>query len=153
MPFLIASSDISDLIVASPHLHTTANKSYYGVRILTGKQHGAITPRGKYVVLIGSAASSGKVRVIGSFMPSFGGWTEDLIIEADSTLGDILVVEAVNENTILDNEHPWYVSLVTVYNFQSNSSDDFPCYHWIGDEESVSFTARTSECTYTSAIH
>ena len=85
------------------------------------------------------------MKVDGTFMPSFGGAIDDLIIEADGTLGDILVVEAVNESTFFDNEDPWYVSLVTVYNFQSNSSDDFPCYHWIGDGESVSFTARTSE--------
>ena len=101
-----------------------------------------------YVVIVGSVASSSKVKVSGSFLPSFGGRCNDLIIEADGNLGDILVVEVVNEHTFFDNKHPWYVSLVTVYNFQSNSSENFPCYHWVGNEESVSFTAHTSECIH-----
>ena len=40
---------------------------------------------------------------------------------------------------------PWYVNEVQVHNLQSKIQEVFPCYHWIGDGDSVSFTAHTSE--------
>ena len=101
-----------------------------------------------YISIIGSVASSGKVKVDGCFLRGHDGQGyDDLIIEADGNLGNILVVEVANEDKIFDNELPWYVSLVTVHDFQNDSCEDFPSYHWVGNEESVSFTAHTSECT------
>ena len=126
-------------------LHPAANKSYYGVRIVTGKLDAILTGgRSMYITIIGSVASSSKMKVDVSF------WGfDDLIIEADGNLGNILVVEIADHHTWHDKK-PVHVSFVTVHDFQSDSCEDFPCYHWVGNEESVSFTAHTSECTHLS---
>lgn len=74
------------------------------------------------------------------------GTTENLIIESSGDLGTVLVVVLGNDKSWLAPlGAPWYVNEVQVHNLQSKIQEVFPCYHWIGDGDSVSFTAHTSE--------
>ena len=66
---------------------------------------------------------------------------DDMIIETDQHLGDIQVVGVgLDYDWIADIEshNPvfqchWYVSYVSVIDFQNTRSEiQFPCYHWIG---------------------
>ena len=66
---------------------------------------------------------------------------DDMIIETDQHLGDIQVVGVgLDYDWIADIEshNPffqchWYVSYVSVIDFQNRRSEiQFPCYHWIG---------------------
>lgn len=69
---------------------------------------------------------------------------DDLIVESSEDLGDILVVVLGNNNGwFTDQGTPWYVKYVRVYS--DNKEVVFPCYHWIGDEEHIHFTAYTSK--------
>lgn len=69
---------------------------------------------------------------------------DDLIVESSEDLGDILVVVLGNNNGwFTDQGTPWYVKYVRVYS--DNKEVVFPCYHWIGDEEHIHFTAHTSK--------
>ena len=127
-----------------------ANKNYYGVRIVTGYQVGAGTKdTGIYITLIGSKASSGKVKIISclkAFEGTFSRRTyDDLVVECDGDLGEILVVVVGNDAMWACLGTPWFVDFVTVHNFQSKQNDEFPCYYWIGSHECVSFTAHTSK--------
>ncbi len=128
-----------------------ANKGYYGIRIVTGKQLSArMSDSGVYITLIGSKASSGKVYIC-KWLKIFSQSTsrqsyDDLLIETDQDLGEILVVILGNDEAWFCSGigAPWFVDFVMIHNFQSKGTDEFPCYHWIGDGDSVSCTAHTS---------
>ena len=119
---------------------------------MTGEQQGAgTTDTGVYVQLIGSSGHSGKVYLQG-FLDILldkdidRGTSENLIIESSGDLGTVLVVILGNDKSWLAPlGAPWYVNEVQVHNFQSKIQEVFPCYHWIGDGDSASFTAHTSE--------
>ena len=71
---------------------------------------------------------------------------DDFIIESDSDLGDIQVVIIGNEGSWLGGSSAWYVDFTVVYNLKNDSSEEFPCYHWIGSNgDEVSCTAHTSK--------
>ena len=103
-----------------------------------------------YITLIGSKASSGKVKIGGWLKALKGGSKrqtfDDLIIESDGDLGVVLVMAVGNKKDLLDDlGAPWYVDFVMVHNFQSSLNEEFPVYHWIGDGDCVTCTAHTSE--------
>ena len=128
-----------------------STKSYYGVRIVTGCQEGAGgMDTDVYITLFGSKGHSGKIALSSILAVLKGRFSrrtfDDLVIESDCDLGEILVVGVGNEKEWLaDMGAPWYVDFIMVHNFQRNSSDEFPVYHWIGDGDYVTCTAHTSE--------
>ena len=131
-----------------------AGKYYYGVSVVTGKQKGAGTSdTGVFVQLIGNKGQTDKVYLQNHLAILLDrdidrDTTENLTIETGGDLGEVLVVVLGNDKSwrALDGA-PWYVNEVEVFNFQSKVQERFPCYHWIGDGDEVSFTAHTSECT------
>lgn len=129
----------------------------YGLAIQTGKQLLAGTPdSGVYVTLVGSGGHTGKIYIHSALTFAIskkyiGRGTIDFVIvksKADHDLGEVLVVilgidKNRRQNVIPD---PWFVDCVYVYNFQTKKPiSTFPCYHWIGSGDSVSFTAHTSK--------
>ena len=130
----------------------TGDKYYYGVRIVTGSAEGAGADFTNeiYMELVGSNAESGKVKLT-DFMTTMEGSFrrkkyDDLVIESDKDLGEIQVVVVGNGHEFVKSLFPcWFVDFVIIHNFQSKTSEDFPCYHWIGVGDHVSFTANTSE--------
>ena len=72
--------------------------------------------------------------------------TENWLVVTNQDLGDILVVIVGNSVDTSSQwmEDTWYVSFVGVANPQTNTVEHFPCYHWIGENSSVSITAKTS---------
>ncbi len=131
--------------------YISAHKGYYGIRIVTGKQFLAGTTDTRvYITLIGKQASSGKV-YLSHWLNIFSKPTsrrtyDDLLIETDQELGEILVVVLGNDKGwfLGGDGSSWFVDFVMVHNFQSKGTDEFPCYHWIGEGDYVSFTAHTS---------
>ena len=126
------------------------SKFYYGVRIVTGVQKGiGASDPNIHLELIGTKAMSGPVKVKTGWLgalrrPHRRQVCDDLIVESSEDLGDILVVVLGNNNGWFTNHGtPWYVKYVTVYT--NNKEVVFPCYHWIGEEEHVHFTANTSK--------
>ena len=102
-----------------------------------------------HLELIGTKAMSGPVKVKTGWLgalrrPHRRQVCDDLIVESSEDLGDILVVVLGNNNGwFTDQGTPWYVKYVRVYS--DNKEVVFPCYHWIGDEEHIHFTAHTSK--------
>ena len=131
-----------------------AGKCYYGVRIVTGQLAGAGTAdTGVFVNLIGSKGQSGKIYLMNWLTALTGAVKrctyDDLMVESDGDLGDILVVVLGNDKSWISLiGAPWYVDFVTVCNIQTHSQQEFPCYHWIGDGSSISFTASTSKLNF-----
>lgn len=119
---------------------------------MTGSAKGAGGDWSKdvYVKLIGSRAQSGKVCLTSLVATMEGSFTrkkyDDLVIESHCDLGDILVV-VIGISHELDKclDPLWFVDFMIIHNFQSNGTDDFPCYHWLGDGDYVSCTAHTSK--------
>ena len=129
-----------------------AGRYNYGVSVVTGEQNGAGTSdTGVFVQLIGSKGHSGKVYLQGLLDVLSGesiekGTSENLVIESSGDLGKVLVVILGNDESFLAPlGAPWFVNEVQVHNFQTKVHQVFPCYHWIGDGDSVSFTANTSK--------
>ena len=128
----------------------TATKYCYDVTIVTGKQEGAgPSDTGVFVRLVGSKGQSKKVYLQSFLKVLFGKGIkaeDSLTIESEGDLGDILVVILGNDKkSIATSGAPWYVNEVLVNNFQNKEHKVFPCYHWIGDRDHVSFTAETGE--------
>ena len=95
-----------------------------------------------YIRLVGRHAESGNVKLTDFWRKKYN----DLVIESDADLGEVLVVVVGNEHALLPfYDPPWYVDFVMVYNFQSKTNEDFPCYHCIGPGDHVSCTAHTSK--------
>ena len=123
------------------------SKFYYGLRIANGTLGGSGTDdTGVYALLVGTSGATTKLYILGYFGSLKGGTCEDLVVEADRDLGDVKVVIFGNEkNWFLPTNDQWFVNYSIVYNF--NGVDkvgvQFPCYHWIGDNESISSTSAT----------
>ena len=124
--------------------------------MLTGSQKGAGTPDpGVYITLVGSNGHSGKL-YLQSFLGALlrkvihEGTSTNIVIESSGDLGQVLVVILGNDDSSLKNPltDPWYVEDVGVYNYQSKQQEVFPCYHWIANGDSVSFTAHTSKSSF-----
>ena len=127
----------------------SADKYYYGISIMNGKQLGAGTSSPEaFISLIGRSGHSGKLYLQG-FLSLLSGNTvhrdtwDNVIIESTENLGEILVVVLGIDKSLIND--PWYVDEVGVYNFQSSKHDAFPCYHWIGNGDNVSITTRTGK--------
>lgn len=110
-----------------------------------------------YITLIGSKAATGKVQLMDSKEFFEGGLKAhshvDLVIETDHNLGDVqVVVLGIDGKIGIDNA--WFVNYTMVYDFlKSKEESEFPCYHWIKEDESVSTTAATSKCSYIASIN
>ena len=120
------------------------------MRIVIGEPFGAgMAGDGAYIRLIGDKAQSEKVAVKKDwdfFDRHLSRTYSDMIIETDKDLGDILVVSLGIKKDWSPSLKYWYVDYVMVDNHQSKKTKQFPCYHWIGDGDSVSFTANTGMC-------
>ena len=134
------------------NVNYTGDKYYYGVRIVTGSAEGAGADFTNeiYMKLVGSNEESGKVKLTDFVSTMEGSFRrkkyDDLVIESDKDLGEIQVVVVGNGHEFVKSLFPcWLVDFVIIHNFQSKTSEDFPCYHWIGVGDNVSFTANTSE--------
>ena len=113
--------------------------------ILTGNQPGAETvDAGVYFSLAGRKRSSKRIRF--NFVGAKKKSHEYIVVESDEDLGGVLVVELGNEEYfILDAADSWYVDQTSVFFFENESALVFPCYHWIGNGDSVTSTAKTSK--------
>ena len=104
-----------------------------------------------FVQLIGNKGQTSKVYLQNCLKVLVGhdidhDTTENLIVESSGDLGEVLVVVLGNDKSWLAPlGAPWFVNEVQVHNFQSKVQERFPCYHWIGDRDEVSFTVHTSE--------
>ena len=69
---------------------------------------------------------------------------EDILIEVDGNLGDIQVVIIGNEKSW---QRSWFIKYIEIYQhlFDKVKRVIFPCYHWIGSNDSVSITSSTSK--------
>ena len=123
-----------------------AGHYYYGVRILTGSQPDA----GKdwradiRITLVGSQARSDGDQMF-SWWEYFGSDNmhyDDLILECSESLGQVQVVLLENKAT---NAQSWYVDFVEVNDVQTADKQIFPCYHWIGADDTVSCSSSTSK--------
>ena len=127
----------------------SGDKFYYEVQIKTGSQEKAgANELGYYITLVGSKGSSGKIDIDSQICGALQRGEEDKIfVECNGELGEILVV--VLGNTLswlpIKEKWPWYVEFVKVYNYQSKCRNKFPCYHWIGPGDHISFTAHTGK--------
>ena len=108
---------------------------------------------GVYITLIGSGGHTGKVYLHSALTKAIskkyiGRGSIDFVLvksKADHDLGEVLVVILGIDKKSRLIPDPWFVDCVYVYNFQANKMTTFPCYHWIGSGDSVSFTAHTSK--------
>lgn len=121
--------------------------------IVTGDQKGAGTPHtGAYITLVGNKGHSGEVQ-LQNFLSVLieqsldKGMSSNFVIESSGDLGEVLVVILGIKKSKLSNKlvDPWYVDDVGVYNYQSKRQEVFPCYHWLNNGDSVSFTAHSSK--------
>ena len=111
---------------------------------------------GVYINLIGSGGHTGKVYIHGALTKAImkkyiGRGSTDFILiksKADHDLGEVLVVVLGIDKKSRLIPDPWFVDCVYVHSFQSNKTSTFPCYHWIGSGDSISFTAHTSKQHY-----
>ena len=114
---------------------------------MTGSQQ-ACSAKAKDVFFTVAGTKSQSNRISLGFFQRLAEWDsfqedthDDMIIETDQHLGDIQVVgvgleydriaEIESHNPIFQCH--WYVSYVSVIDFQNKRSEiQFPCYHWIG---------------------
>ena len=138
------------------HHPPTAEKFYYGLRIVTGSQtYAGTTDIAVYVRLTGAKYTT--TIPIGTedgfstiFKTYFGtGTFDDVLIECDAEIEtDVFTVGLkVPFGTIFNY---WYVDFMQVYDFQKvNKIETFPCYHWIGSPNNeISCTAQTSKPSF-----
>ena len=141
---------IVSIIVTS--LFFTAEKGYYGIRVVTGKMITAGTSMGEleYVQIVGDKAASKKVYLTGLLTKIDAGSCEDLTIETVKTLGKIqVVILGMDENLIDDVWFPAY-SEVYYLSYQADQAQQrFPCYHCIKQDKSVTTTSKASKHAYT----
>ena len=132
-------------------------KYYYGVSIMNGKQAGARTHSPHvFITLTGTNGCSGRLHLHG-YLSLFTGGNDHVdkldcvAFESSGDLGEIMVVTLGIGNSSLC--HTWYVREVGVYNFQSETKESFPCYHWIRSGHSVSVTTKTGKHIYMSICY
>ena len=107
---------------------------------------------GVYFSLTGSKRSSDRIRF--NFLGAKKKSHEYVVVESDEDLGGVLVVELGNEKyLLLDSADSWYVDQTTVFLFESKTKIVFPCYHWIGNGDSVTITAKTSKLKSVVTLH
>ena len=136
------------------------SKSYYGVRIVNGSQAASGTnDTGIHIILVGNNGCTEKIYLAG-YWSVFGGVGsaskyEDLVVQTDKKLRDVKVLlygNDANWTGLFNNE--WYVEFSVVYPLSSVGKDvEFPCYHWIGDGETISTTSATSEHVLITNFH
>ena len=115
--------------------------------ILTGSQPEAgTTDTGTvYFSLTGSKKSSGRIGFSFFEFRRKKSSHNYVIVETDEDLGGVLVVELGNTNNFLELADAWFVDQTSVFLFENEKELVFPCYHWIGNGDSVTTTAKTSE--------
>ena len=125
-----------------------AGKFYYGLRIVNGAMLGAgTTGADVFFDLVGSEATTGKVSIYSYFTMSFSGISagtcEDIILETDKKLGEVLVVLLGIDGGGWDTT--WFVNYSAVKYLAEDVEAMFPCYHWIGKNQVISTTSKTSK--------
>ena len=115
---------------------------------MTGCQETAGTASQVYMELIGTEAQTGKID-IGDFWKMFqssDATFDDYIIECDGDLGEVQLVTLGNSGyRHVNSEAGWYVDFTFVVNLQTKVEQIFPCYHWIGDDDSFTDSAQCGE--------
>ena len=138
------------------HAHLSESKFYYGLRIANGTLGGSGTDdTGVHALLVGTSGATTKLYILGFFDKLKGGTCEDLIVEADSNLGDVQVVIFGNDKDWFHfTNDKWFVNYSIIYNLNGVdiASVRFPCYHWIGDSDSVSTTSATCNLSIAIAV-
>ena len=100
---------------------------------------------GIYVELIGDKARTEKIGIA-----SFFDWLthttdvyDDFIIECEIDLGEIQLVTISNDTIRLPlTTANWFIDYTYVINLKSKFEQNFPCYHWIGNEENHTNSAN-----------
>ena len=118
---------------------------YYGVRIVTGSPADSTVCDGDIeITLVGNEAVSSGNCVL-SWLDTFRKKSRryfDFILVCDGSLGEVLVV-ILHKNASLISQ--WYIDFVEVYNFEPSQKRVFPCYFWIGNNDSIYSSSATSE--------
>ncbi|CAI8052357.1 Polyunsaturated fatty acid 5-lipoxygenase, partial [Geodia barretti] len=121
-----------------------ADHYYYGIRVVTGSQEEAGTDFNAdiYATLIGNKARSDGDKMLGwwEIFSNDNKQCNDLILECSQSIGEVLVVSLENKAS---GKHSWYVDFLEVHDFSSAEKRVFPCYHWIGAEDSISCSSST----------
>lgn len=153
LSWTISRSSCNDLPLILNHF--IAAKGYkYQVSIETGEQTEAGTKdSGVFIQLIGSSGHSGKVNIQDALKRLFStrikvkpGTVESFVVESSGDLGKVMIVVIGNDKSrFTPLGAAWFVNQVCIHDYQSGIQENFPCYHWIGDGDSVSFTAHTSK--------
>ena len=123
------------------------DKFYYATRIVTGEQGDAGTLASAYIVLIGDKAKTTIIHIqtLAKHVKESGTY-DDFIIECDRDLGDIqLVTVGVGKKCPACLWARWYVGYTLVKNLRDGKETIFPCYHWIGLDQSFTNAASCSE--------
>ena len=114
--------------------------------IQTGNQPEAGTSdSGVYFSLTGSKKSTGSIGFSFFDFRRNQGSHDHVIVETDEDLGEILVVELGNTKNFIDLADAWFVDKTAVFLFENETELVFPCYHWIGNGDSLTTTAKTSK--------
>ena len=126
-------------------LSSLDDKCYYGVRIVTGSQADSYLCDGDIkITLVGNKAISCGNYVLG-WQQTFEKNSRryfDIILECDESLGEVLVVELHKSASLITQ---WYIDFAEVHTFEPSVKQVFPCYFWIGNNDSISFSSATSE--------
>ena len=123
-----------------------AKKSYYGLRVATGKMKSPETHISSlYACLIGNMGATGKICLSG-----LGGVNtcthQDMILETLETLGEIQVVAIGIDRAPTDIA--LFVEYTSVCDFGSRNNLQevtFPCYHWIKKNQMLTTTSKSSK--------
>ena len=123
---------------------------YYGVRIVNGDMPAAgTTGADVFITLVGSEATTGKVSIYSYLRHLFGGimsgTAEDLVIETEKSLGDIQVVILGIDGGNWALDSTWFVKYTVVKDLGTGVAALFPCYQWIGKNQVISTTSKTSK--------
>ena len=124
---------------------TAAGCYYYGVRILTGSQEaaGGVSNASIKITLVGSRATSdGDWLGSWAVFPKDSMHYDDFVLECSEGLGEVLVVRLENKFPVKEE---WFVDFVEVHDFHTSAKKVFPCYHWIRNNDSISFSSSTSK--------
>lgn len=102
-----------------------------------------------FITLVGSESTTGKVSIYSYLRHLFGGimsgTAEDLIIETEQSLGDIQVVLLGIDGGEWALDSTWFVKYTAVKDLGTGAEVQFPCYHWIGKNQVISTTSKTSK--------
>ena len=131
-------------------IFVSGGKYYYGFRIVNGKMATAGTfGADVYFNLIGDKASTGNISIYDFWHYICGGISSntflDFIVETEKSLGEVLVVILGIDGGKIALDSTWFVSYTVAYELSTKVEIQFPCYHWIGKDTSVSTTSKTSE--------